>query len=57
MGNHKNICRLQDTVYRAAVLSLEKDFLKEINSVLYEFLWKGKDKVKRTAVITERHSR
>ena len=44
MGNHKNICRLQDTVYRAAVLSLEKDFLKEINSVLYEFYGKARTK-------------
>ena len=40
-------------LYRAAVLSLERDFLKEIISVLYEFLWKGKDKVKRTAVISD----
>ena len=40
-------------LYRAAVLPLEKDFLKEIISVLYEFLWKGKDKVKRTAVISD----
>ena len=39
-------------LYRAAVLPLEKD-LKEIISVLYEFLWKGKDKVKRTAVISD----
>ena len=36
-----------------AVLPLEKDFLKEIISVLYEFLWRGKDKVKRTAVISD----
>ena len=42
-------------LYRAAILSFVKGFLKEINSVLND-LWKGKDKVKRTAV-TKRHSK
>ena len=36
-------------LYRADILSFVKGFLKEINSVLND-LWKGKDKVKRTAV-------
>ena len=52
MGKSKSFV-VPKILYRASVLPLEKDFLKEIISVLYGILWKGKDKVKRTAVISD----
>ena len=38
-------------LYRAALISCRKDFIKKINALLYSFVWKGKDKIKRTAFI------
>ena len=38
-------------LYRASLISTKKDFIKNINNLLYSFVWKGKDKVKRNALI------
>ena len=38
-------------LYRVALISNKKEFIKKINTLLYSFVWKGKDKVKRTAFI------
>ena len=38
-------------LYRVALVSNKKEFIKKINTLLYSFVWKGKDKVKRTAFI------
>ena len=38
-------------LYRASLISIKKDFIKRINKLLYSFIWKGKDKIKRTALI------
>ena len=38
---------------RASVTSVSKDLVKEAESILYHYIWKGKDKVKRNAVISE----
>ena len=39
-------------LYRVALISCKKsDFVKKINELLYSFIWKGKDKVKRAALI------
>ena len=38
-------------LYRVGLISNRKEFIKKINSLLYSFVWKGKDKVKRTAFI------
>ena len=38
-------------LYRASLISTKKDFIKKINNLLYSFVWKGKDKVKRNALI------
>ena len=40
-------------VFRASVIPLSKDLIKEANSVLYNFIWNGKDKVKRLALISD----
>ena len=38
-------------LYRAVLISNKKEFIKKIDTLLYSFVWKGKDKVKRTAFI------
>ena len=40
-------------MFRASVLNLDKEFMKKLNSVMFTFLWKGKDKIKRLALISE----
>lgn len=40
-------------MFRASVLNPDKEFLKKINSVMFNFLWNGKDKIKRLALISE----
>ena len=42
---------IQKILYRVALISNKKEFIKRINTLLYSFIWKGKDKVKRTAFI------
>mgnify|MGYP000500714607 CR=1 FL=1 len=40
-------------MYRASVIPLSKEPIKEKNSIIYEFIWNGKDKVKRHAFISD----
>ena len=40
-------------MFRALVISISKYLVKEAESIFYHFIWKGKDKVKRNAVISE----
>ena len=40
-------------MFRASTFSVSKDLVKEAESIFYHFIWNGKDKVKRNAVISE----
>ena len=40
-------------MFRASVLPISKDLIKEADSLFYYFIWNGKDKVKRNVVISE----
>ena len=40
-------------MFRASVVPVSKELLNEANSVLYNFIWNGKDKVKRLALISD----
>ena len=40
-------------VYRSSLLPTPKEFVKELNQILFHFLWKGPDKVTRVSVINE----
>ena len=40
-------------MYRASVIPFSKELIKEANSIIYDFIWKGKDKVKRHALISD----
>ena len=38
---------------KAAIIAVIEDLIKEINSLIYRFIWKGKDKIKRAALIND----
>ena len=38
-------------MYRAGLVSVNKDVIKEANKIIFQFIWKGKDKVKRSTLI------
>ena len=40
-------------MYRASVLPISIDLIKEADSLFYYFIWNGKDKVKRNVMILE----
>ena len=40
-------------LFRASVLTFDKDFLKKLSTALFNFLWKGKDKIKRLALVSD----
>ena len=42
---------LPKILYRLTLNLSKKEFIKEINTLLYSFVWKGKDKVKRAVLI------
>ena len=43
---------ISKTLYRIALVSCKRlDFVKKINELLFSFIWKDKDKVKRAALI------
>jgi len=40
-------------MYRASLISFYKEIIKSINSVIFNFVCKGKDKIKRLALTSE----
>ena len=40
-------------MYRASLISFDKEIIKSINSVIFNFVWKGKDKIKRLFLNSE----
>ena len=40
-------------LYRTSSISLDKEFVKEANKIIFDFIWKGKDKVKRSALVSD----
>ena len=40
-------------LYRASLVSVNKDSVKDVNKIIFDFIWKGKDKVKRSALISD----
>ena len=40
-------------MYRASLISFDKDTIKSINSVIFNFVWRGKDKIKRLALVSQ----
>ena len=44
---------MQKFIHRASLISFDKDIIQSINSVIFNFVWRGKDKIKRLASISE----
>ena len=40
-------------MYRAGMISVGKEVISEVNKLIFDFIWKGKDKVKRLALIND----
>jgi len=40
-------------MYRASFISFDKDIIKSINSAIFNCAWRGKDKIKTMALISE----
>ena len=40
-------------MYRAGLVFIHKDIVKEANKIIFNFIWKGKDKLKRSALISD----
>ena len=40
-------------LYRASMICLDKEFVKEANKIIFNFIWKGKEKIKRLALISD----
>ena len=36
---------------RASMISSDQEFVKELNKIIFEFIWRGRDKVRRSALI------
>ena len=40
-------------MYKASLIPVSEHLIKEVNKMLYGFIWKGNDKIKRTALIND----
>ena len=40
-------------IYRAGSIFIDKEVVTEANRILFDFIWKGKDKVKRSSLISD----
>ena len=38
---------------KASLITVTDDLIKEVNSLMYRFIWKGNDKIKRTTLIND----
>ena len=44
-------------MYRAGLVCSHKEIVKEVNKIILNFIWKGKDKVKRSTLISDVENR
>ena len=44
---------IPEVLSKAALIAVTEDLIKEINSLIYSFIWKGNDKIKRAALIND----
>ena len=44
---------IQIFLSRASMICLDKEFVKEANKIIFNFIWKGRDKIKRLALISD----
>ena len=51
-SNCKNFA-IPKLLFKASVISIPNALFKEANSIIYNFIWNGRDKVKRCALISD----
>ena len=42
-------------MYKASLISVSEDLIKDVNKLLYGFIWKGNDKIKRICLIMNKN--
>ena len=42
-------------LYCASLICMDKKFVNEVNKLIFDFIWKGKDKVKRCVLVGDMH--
>ena len=40
-------------MYKVSLISVSEDLIKDVNKLLYGFIWKGNDKIKHTALVND----
>ncbi len=40
-------------LYRASMICLDKKLVNEANKIIFNFVWKGRDKVKRLVLVSD----
>ena len=40
-------------LYRASLISVNREFVKDVNKIIFDFIWQAKDKIKRSALISD----
>ena len=40
-------------LYSPSLISVNREFVKDVNKIIFDFIWKGKDKIKRAALISD----
>ena len=40
-------------MYRAGLVCVHKDIIKEVNKIIFPFIWKGNDNVKRPSLVSD----
>ena len=38
-------------LHRASLICMDKEFVNEVNKIIFDFIWKDKDKVKRYVLV------
>ena len=46
-------CAIPKIMSKASLIPVSSELIKEVNKELFSFIWKGKDKVKRSALIND----
>ena len=40
-------------LYRVSIVCCDQEFVKEVNKIIFDFIWKGKDKVKHSVLVSD----
>ena len=52
-SNCQNLYYSYFPISREFDISVNREFVKDVNKIIFDFIWKGKDKIKRPALISD----